>query len=175
MKVTRCSLPKASVFNNEAAIDYLDCYQLTVLDVNNIITPSSLGKIFFTSAPKWVQSLFEFREKLARFIGLKTADKKEDRQKALDNFNCEVGQQLGLFKVFEKNQHEVILGQNDKHLDFRISIFVDELNDQQKTITLSTTVKFNNVFGKLYFLPVKPFHKLIVPSMMKGMIKEVSI
>jgi hypothetical protein len=172
MKVRRCSLPKASVFNSGVAIDYVDCYQLTVLDVNNIITPYFLGKSFFTSAPKWVQNLFEFREKFARFIGLKTADEKEDRLKVLDNFNCEVGQQLGLFKVFEKTEHEVILGQDDKHLDFRISIFVEELNDQQKTITLSTTVKFNNVFGKLYFFPVKPFHKLIVPSMMKGMVKN---
>jgi len=85
MKVTRCSLPKASVFNNGTVIDYLDCYQLTTVDLNNALTPSSLGKSFFTSAPKWVKNLFEIREKLARYVGLKTAEKKEDREKALNN------------------------------------------------------------------------------------------
>jgi len=174
MKVIRCSLPTNSLFNKGSKPDYLDCFQLITSDKDNFITPSSLGKSFFTSAPKWIQNLFEFREKLAKIVGLKTGKKKAERQKALDAFHCEPGQQLGLFKVLSKTDNEVILGEDDKHLNFRISITVERLNGDNKKVTLSTWVHFNNFFGKLYFIPVKPFHKLIVPSMMKAMVKESS-
>ncbi len=42
-----------------------------------------------------------------------------------------------------------------------------------KTLTISTTVQFNNHFGKLYFLLVRPFHRLIVPAMLKGIIRQI--
>ncbi len=47
------------------------------------------------------------------------------------------------------------------------------LRNNLKKLTISTTAKFNNWFGKLYLLPVKPFHKLIVPIMLRRMIKKI--
>ena len=173
MKVFRCKLPSNSALRKQFFPDYLDCFQVTIVDANNSITPSSLGKNFFTGTPTWVKSLFELREKFAQLVGLKTGEKKSNRQKYLDEFNCEVGQKIGLFKVFSKSKLEVILGEDDKHLNFRISIHINELDKNEKIITLSTSVQFNNNFGKLYFLPVKPIHKFIVPSMIKTMIKGV--
>ena len=69
----------------------------------------------------------------------------------------------------------MILGEDDKHLNFRISLLTENLNTEQikKEVTISTTVEFNNWFGKIYFLPVRPFHKLIVPRMLKAIIKEL--
>ena len=75
-----------------------------------------------------------------------------------------------MFQVFDKNENELILGEDDKHLNFRISLFIDH---QSKEIIITTTVIYNNWFGKLYFLPVKPFHRFIVPSMLKAIIKEL--
>jgi hypothetical protein len=76
--------------------------------------------------------------------------------------------------VFHKTDHEIILGEDDKHLDFRVSLFLDENTEtNQKQLTISTLVKFNNIFGKLYFMPVRPLHKLIVPTILKGIIKQI--
>jgi hypothetical protein len=60
-------------------------------------------------------------------------------------------------------------------LDFRISLFLEPIEGDvfKKIITISTTVIFHNKFGKIYFLPVKPFHKRIVPVMLKGIIKHL--
>ena len=84
-------------------------------------------------------------------------------------------EKLGLFRVFHRTDNEVILGEDDKHLNFRISLYKEDTPDSEgsKHLTLSTTVVFNNWFGKLYFLPVKPFHKLIVPKMLKGIIRQI--
>jgi hypothetical protein len=33
---------------------------------------------------------------------------------------------------------------------------------------VSTVVRFNHWFERVYFLPVRPFHRLIVPAMMRS-------
>ena len=115
------------------------------------------------------------RNRIVSIFGLKTPDNVGDIQNKLDNFKCEPGEQLGLFKVFDKRENEIVLGEDDKHLNFRVSLFVEQLhgNEQKKELTITTTVVFNNWFGRLYFLPVRPFHKLIVPTMLKGTIREL--
>lgn len=77
--------------------------------------------------------------------------------------------------MFSQTQNEVILGEDDKHLNFRVSLFLERQPNEttNKNLTVSTTVEFNNWLGRLYFLSVRPFHKLIVPAMLKGIIKEL--
>lgn len=91
------------------------------------------------------------------------------------NFKCEIDEQIGLFKVFNKTADEVIFGEDDKHLNFRVSLYIEQHpnNGTNKTLIISTTVKFNNWLGRLYFLPVKLFHKLILPTLLKGMINTI--
>ncbi len=119
--------------------------------------------------------MFGLRNKIASIFGLKTPGEIDDRQQKLDNFKCEPGEQLGLFKVFNKTDNEVVLGEDDKHLNFRVSLLLNKhkIDLTKKEIIISTTVEFNNWFGRLYFLPVRPFHKIIVPTMLKGIIKQL--
>jgi hypothetical protein len=51
------------------------------------------------------------------------------------------------------------------HLDFRISIQCTGI-DAGSQLRVITVVKFNNLLGRVYFLPVKPIHRIIVPAMM---------
>jgi hypothetical protein len=48
-----------------------------------------------------------------------------DRKKPGEVFQCEVGERAGLFKVFDKTSNEIVLGENDKHLSFRVSFLID--------------------------------------------------
>ncbi len=176
MKIIKTKLPNNSNLNsNHKKYDYVDSFQGKLLDVENKFKPIDIGKAFFSSGPKWVGKLFNLRNKIVSVFGLKTSGNVVDRQQQLDNFKCEPGEQLGLFKVFNKTDNEVIIGEDDKHLNFRVSLFLDKSkNDKsKKDLTISTTVEFNNWFGRLYFLPVRPFHKFIVPTMLKGIIKEL--
>jgi hypothetical protein len=175
MTVIKSTLPETSILNAGCAKhDYVDSFMCVLIDRENTLSSTDIGKAFFTSSPKWVDKFFKLRNYLVSMIGLKTPGNM-DRQAELRKFNCEPGERLGLFKVFSKTEEEIILGEDDKHLNFRVSLFMqhDEQDAQKKHLTVSTTVKYNNLFGRLYFLPVKPFHKFIVPSMMKGMVKEL--
>ncbi len=176
MKIHETELPKNSILNvPHDKYDYADSYQGTLTDKDNNISPTDIVKAFFTSGPKWVGALLVIRNKIVGVFGLKTGDDTPDLQEELDTFACEPNQQLGLFKVFDKSEHEVILGEDDKHLNFRISLLIEnsKSDPEKKEVTISTTVVFNNWFGKLYFLPVKTFHKLIVKRMLKATIKEL--
>ncbi len=169
-------LPKKSILNiNHKKYDYVDSYQGVLNDNENKFSSVDIGKSFFSSGPQLIGKLFTLRNKIVSIFGLKTSYNIDDRQNPLDNFKCEEGEQLGLFKVFARTENEVILGEDDKHLNFRVSLFLEQQqnNPQKKDLTISTTVEFNNWFGRLYFIPVRPFHKLIVPTMLKGIIKEL--
>ena len=176
MKIVKANLPNNSILNNShKKDDYVDSFQGVLNDYGNKITSVDIGKAFFSSGPKWIGKLFNIRNKIVSVFGLKTSENLVDRQQQLENFKCEPGEQFGFFKVYNKTANEIVLGEDDIHLNFRISLFVDntKTDNTKKDLTISTTVEFNNWFGRLYFLPVRPFHKIIVPTMLKGIIKEL--
>ena len=176
MIIERTDIPSLSLLNqNVPHYDYADSFQGDFSDKLQKIDITDIGRLFFLSGPKWIEVLFSIRNKIVALFGLKTSGKIEDRQKLIENFKFEKGERLGLFKVYDTSIHEIILGEDDKHLNFRVSLYLDESSESKsvKKLTISTTVKFNNWFGRLYFLPVRPFHNLIVPAMLKSVIINV--
>jgi Protein of unknown function (DUF2867) len=176
MVIIRSAIPENSLLNQlYKNYNYTDSFQGLVTNKQKKLNPEGIAKSFFLSAPTWVSRLFWMRNKIAAFFGLKTSNAKYDLQKILRSFNGEKDQHVGLFRVFDKSENEIILGEDDKHLNFRVSLYLDRSkNDGPKTnLTISTIVVFNNWFGRLYFFIVRPFHRLIVPEMLKGMIRQL--
>ncbi len=115
---------------------------------------------FFQSSPKWLNALFKLRNKIVGALGLKTgtADLAELRPP------YRIGQKFGLFKLISLSQTEAIMGEDDRHLNFRTSFIV-----AAPTLVISTAVLFHNRWGKLYFFIIKPFHRMMMPIMAKKM------
>ena len=153
------TIPENSIILKDfGKTDYLDVYQIrkqTNESVDSITT-----QIF--SLPLWVNGLLKIRNSIVGKLGLKTGNKKDT--------NVEVyyptGSKAVFFTVIDRNDQEIVMGENDKHLNFRTSVYIDK-NGLNSDIYLSTLVHYNNFLGKLYFLPVKPFHKLIIKSLMQ--------
>ncbi len=174
MKITKAGFPTRSVLN-ASDFDYSDSYQGNYSDKKDEISAADIGKAFFTSAPRWTAVLFHLRNKVVSIFGLKVPGRTNNRRELSRAFKCKPGETLGLFRVYDRTQDEVILGEDDKHLNFRISLLKENSDKTTglKKLTISTTVKFNNWLGKLYFVPVKPFHQLIVPIMLRRITKQV--
>lgn len=175
MTISRSTLPyQSSLRNGRDIFDYTDSFQGTLSRTNISLCTIEIAKAFFSSAPDWVEKLLAFRNRLVSIFGLKIPRQINNKQSLIANFRCEPGEQLGLFRVYRRTNNEVILGEDDRHLDFRVSLFLDRSqNDIASRLVISTTVKYHNWFGRLYFLPVKPFHKLIVRAMLKRMIQQL--
>jgi hypothetical protein len=150
-------VPDQSVIaNGFGKISYCDSYRIvkqTDETVDGITT-----RIF--RMPRWVIGLMKIRNGIVRIFGLKAGKSESVKEAAY----YPVGSKAGYFTVTERNVNEIVMGENDRHLCFRTSVLVD---GKQSFIHLTTIVRFHNVWGKIYFLPVKPFHRLIVKSLLK--------
>lgn len=175
MKIKKIEFPAKSIlYQGKEKFDYVDSFEGGVVGNGQNFDITQIGKVFFTSGPKWGKKMFAFRNKVVGLFGLKTGTE-TNAEKEANDFSCEVGDQVGIFKVFNKTSNEIVLGEDDKHLDFRVSLLFDKNQGGQdeNSLTISTTVKFHNWLGVLYFLPVRPFHQLIVPVMLKNMIGKL--
>lgn len=172
--MTTHTIPPHSLLNNNTHYQYIDSYHETFTS-SKAITSEDLGKAFFSSGPKWVGALMNFRDTIVSALGLKTSSKVGNGETYLNNLKWEAGDQIGIFKVYDKSANELIIGEDDKHLDFRVSLLLHPSeNSHQRTLRITTVVAIHNTLGKMYFLPVKPFHRFIVPTMLKGMIKNLT-
>ncbi|MEJ7679516.1 MAG: DUF2867 domain-containing protein [Segetibacter sp.] len=152
MIILETNLPEFSIFNsNNKKYDYLDCFQGSLIDKENSLTPTDTCKAFLSSVPWWAKKLLALRNKIVSIFGLKVTGEFYTMQE-LDSFKYETGEQLGILKVFDRTRNEIVLGVDDKHLDLRVSLLLENSKiDKQKTLTISTIVEFNNWFGRLYF------------------------
>ena len=178
MTIIKTDLPASSMLSlNHQKYDYVDCFQSSLIDKENSLTPSDTCKAFFTSIPRFGERLVAMRDRIVSMFGLKLSGESFTLQE-LDSFKYERGEQLGILKIFDRVSNpinnEIIFGVDDKHLNLRVSLLLENTKiDNQKNLIISTIVEFNNWFGRMYFLPVKPIHKLIVKVMLKEMIKKL--
>jgi cysteine synthase len=60
-----------------------------------------------------------------------------------------------------------VLGFDDKHLDFRVSVTVAPAGTAGTLVTVSTVVKTNNLPGRTYLAAIMPFHRIIVRHLLE--------
>ena len=78
----------------------------------------------------------------------------------------QTGSAVGIFTVLERSSDEILMGMNDKHLDFRFSLILRKEPNAERAIA-TTLVRFHNAGGRIYFAFVKPIHRLLVPVMLR--------
>lgn len=165
MKPYTLSLPATSLIATALnRVDYEDTFGIRT---NARVSVEQLPPLFFKLFPKWFTGLMYLREAIAGLIGLKTG-KGIDVRAQLRDFTGTVGESIALFHVMGRSEEEILTGENDSHLDFRLSFFARPLAEGTELI-LATTVQYNGWLGKAYFLPVGPIHRLIVPIILKRM------
>lgn len=142
--------------------DYMDAFAVAVPEGVELDIERIARTLIFESAPWWVDALMTLRNAVVKCFGLKTGDmSKEEAMRSFSFSNSD----LGGFKIYEHSDSEVILGADDKHLDFRASLLLDR--DTRRMI-LTTVVRLNNWLGRAYFVPVSFFHPIIVKAMLRN-------
>jgi hypothetical protein len=111
----------------------------------------------FGRAPNWVVGLMKLRNRIVALFGLKTAGEKA--------IASETG--IGPFPIISQTPHRIVMGFDDRHLDFRVVVDVSESDNGVQSVQASTLVKTKNWLGKAYLTIVMPFHKMIVPAMLR--------
>ena len=120
---------------------FADAYKVQAIHGVNAIESTRMA---FAHMPLWMRSLMGMRNRLGRLVGLKPAPK-------------------GGFPVVRESSDQVILGFDDKHLDFRVVVGVGG-----GFATVTTIVRWHNGWGRAYLAAIMPFHRAIAARVIEG-------
>jgi len=116
--------------------------------------------------PNWVNILMSLRNKVVSKLGLKNLGHLADVEKNKLSSDYKIGDRVGIFTLTFNDHNEIILEDRDKHLNAKISFYI-EPNGKTAKVYLSTVVYVKNTLGKVYMFFVGPVHKVVVPSILK--------
>lgn len=134
--------------------NYEDCFTDIIKD-KPLISSKELFNLIFVQYPKWILFFLKLRDLIVKPLGLQTNKSFEDI-------------------ILEQCNNEIILGTEDKHLTFYVSLFCSDINNGKQTISISTVVKYKNILGRLYFATIWLFHRIIVHYLFKRAIKKLN-
>jgi hypothetical protein len=125
--------------------------------------PDVLARFIFTQQPAWIGTLTNLRDAIVAPFGLKTA-----RRLAALAVGAKAGR-VGIFKVYSTSADEIVVGEDDKHLDFRVSVLCSGAlePDGSRQLTVSTVVHCHNLLGRTYILAIAPFHRMVVKASLR--------
>jgi hypothetical protein len=123
--------------------------------------PDLLARFIFTHQPSWIWKLTRVRDVIVACFGLKTS-----KHLATLASGAKYSR-LGIFKIYSTNETEIVLGEDDKHLDFRVSVYCSVAPENGRQLTLSTVVHCHNLLGRAYVLVIAPFHRMVVKAILR--------
>jgi len=60
------------------------------------------------------------------------------------------GDRIDFFPILSADDNELIVGEDDKHLDFRISLMLQRTGSGPDLVVATTAVRCNNRLGRIY-------------------------
>jgi len=115
---------------------------------------ATVARRMIEQMPRWISRLLRLRSLMVAPFGLKhpaTAPAgSPDR--------------IGIFPILTEAPDRIVLGLDDKHLDFRLVVDVTEV-EGRPSVTASTIVKTHNRLGRVYLATIMPFHRIIARTM----------
>ena len=170
-RVREVALPMGSLAASAFPVtSFADAYAIE-LPAGDSHDVDSLTWLLATSAPRWAEYLMWVRDRIVSLIGLHPARPRTASLTCASHL--QQGDMVGMFRVFARSDDEILLGANDRHLDFRASMLVRR-DASRSSAVLTTVVHFNNSLGRAYFFVVRPFHRLIVTSLLRNVTHRLS-
>lgn len=152
MKVQN-NICEGSLIANYLPADYCDSFSKTIVS-EKVVTPEMFMDIAFNQSPGWVDGLMKLRNAIVKPLGLEVDIRFADT-------------------IREKSPNEVVFGMADKHLTFYASLWCGEKEPGGQLIAITTIVKYNNRLGRFYFFLIRPFHKIIMHSILNRVKKRL--
>jgi len=155
--VIRCGIPAESTLDRNFvdASFYRDSYRAPLSRAG--AEPTDLFFAIFGNRPRWMKWLMILRNGVVSLFGLEAASVAEimaPQRRA----RYSVGDKIEAWPIYSLTENELVVGRDNKHLDFRLSILRTP-GSPREIVTVSTACVVHNLFGRAYLLFILPFHK----------------
>jgi len=129
----------------------LDSYGVAAADDG--ATMRAIAERALGSPPGWFKALMTLRDGIMGPLGVRTSN---DLRRRHAN-----GARIDFFPVLGESADELVLGEDDSHLDFRLSLLRRRGPDGARLIA-TTVVRTHNRLGRAYIRAIRPFHVFVV-------------
>jgi hypothetical protein len=137
-----------------AGAQFVDAYSVSTDDA--ALDARNAAERMLSRSPRWIDALLTLRNCLVAPFGLKTRAPT----------GAGTSETIGIFPVVSETPNRLVAGFNDRHLDFRVVVDVVGA-DGSRHVTATTLVLTHNLLGRTYLATILPFHRLIVPAMLR--------
>lgn len=161
MEITQIALPAESRISRAYQRTHLqDAFTIDIPD-NAVFYPETLASFLFAQQAPWVTALMKVRDFCVGPLGLKTTSQ-------LSRLGEGGGSgRVHYFRLLESRPREVVMGEDDSHLDFRLSLLCQPPNQSAgspRRLVFSTVVQCHNPLGRVYLAVIAPVHRMVVRS-----------
>ena len=148
------------------------------VDVKTIETDTDLRSFIsgmLSYNPWWLVTLYRIREIFVRILGLVHHEQPDVLLSIRpDNLSFTPGEKASFFIVrdAEEDKYWVSESPEDKHLRAFLGVVEERLNQNDRRYHVFTCVTYLHWTGPVYFNLIRPFHHLVLRSMMKAGIRN---
>jgi hypothetical protein len=132
-------------------VDFTDTFALRLPPGSSRDVEDWHRALIAAGSPAWVSALMAVRNRVAQGLRLDTGGASGD---------------ISPFTPITRIGDTLVVGADDRHLDFRgvLRVTGDDLH-------FATVVQEHNATGRAYFTVVKPFHRRIVPALLRRAVR----
>ncbi|MGB7268670.1 MAG: DUF2867 domain-containing protein [Albidovulum sp.] len=141
-----------------APINELDFFDTQSVKLLQPTSPLEAWRIVMSQPMPIMNLAFRVRDVISSMFGVK----KIGGFSGVVPKSVEMGQMLDFFLVEHISQNVLTLTERDRHLDVMTCI-----SSSRNELTITSSVKTHNTFGRVYMIPVAPAHKMIVRRNLK--------
>ena len=141
--------------------DLADAFAVDLTGEETALGIEALARSTLGHPAPWFRALLSIRDKIVRPFGVRSS--RDLRQRAM----ASGAQHIDFFRVLSKScdEDEIVLGEDDRHLDFRASLLIRPRRDGEGAELVATTVvRCHNPVGKAYLFAIAPFHRQVIRS-----------
>ena len=123
-----------------------------------------LARITFERQAGWIRALTWVRDAVMTTVGVKSS-------RAIGVAAAARGPVIGYFPVLSKSAGELVVGADDRHLDFRAAILLRTVAAGGRALVVVTVVHCHNRLGRTYLALIAPFHRTILRANLERAIR----
>jgi len=113
-----------------------------------------LARAGFERPAGWIRALTRVRDAMMATVGVKSS-------RAIGAAAAARGPVIGYFPLLSKSTGELVVGEDDRHLDFRVAILLRTGAGGGRELVVVTVVHCHNRLGRTYLAVIAPFHRAI--------------
>jgi len=168
MSIAETLPPKSQLHEYARPRDFMDCYSV---EINNqwateTATMQEIAALCFSVDVPGRAALTRLRTLLVKPLGLKTGDGLPPETQHTELRDKQPGDRIGFFRIYSINENEIILGEDDIHQDFRVTVLRSGTTPTK--LFMATCCQRHNLFGHFYLALILPFHKYGVNALLDG-------